>query len=167
MKGKFIAPINFENARITFKNFEGREGRFNRNGERNFAVIIDDPDLANKLRDDGWNVRIKEAREEGDRPFMTLQVAVSFRSFPNIPPAEIYLYTNKARRKLNEETVGNLDFIEIQNIDMTIRPRFWEDDNGVTHIKAYLKEMHVTQASSPWEDKYAEYEAPEENLPFD
>lgn len=159
-------PVNFENAKIMFKNFEGREGRYNRKGDRNFVVVIEDPEVARDLSDDGWNVRISEPREEGDKPFMTLQVAVSFRTFPSIPPAEIFVYTKKARRRLNEDTVGELDFMEIGNIDLTIRPRFWTDDAGNEHVKAYLKEMHVTPIESPWSDKYAEYESPSE-VPFD
>ena len=164
--GKRAVPVNFEDAHITFKNFEGRESRYNRKGDRNFCIVIEDSDVARSLSEDGWNVRIAEPREEGDKPFMTLPVAVSFRSFPSIPPVEIYVYTkNKSRKRLTEETVGELDFMEIGHIDLTIRPRFWEDDSGNEHVKAYLKEMHVMPVESPWLEKYAEYESPEE-LPF-
>ena len=164
--GKRAVPINFENAKIMFKNFEGREGRYNRKGDRNFVIVFDDVETARKLKDDGWNIRFTEPREEGDKPFMSLQVAVSFRSFPSIPPAEIFVYTKRARRRLTEDTVAELDFMEIGNVDLTIRPRFWLDDTGNEHVKAYLKEMHVTPVESPWSDKYAEYESPSE-IPFD
>ena len=162
MSRNAVMPVNFENARIIFKNFEGRESRYNRSGDRNFSVVIDDPAEGHYLADLGWNVRIREPREEGEKPMMSIQVAISFRSFPNIPPAEIYVYTRKSRRKLTEETVQELDYMEIRNVDLTIRPRFWTDDNGETHIKAYLKEMHVTMEESAWEEKYAAYEYPEE-----
>ena len=147
-------PVDFENAQITYKNFEGREGRYNRAGDRNFSIVIDDSDLANKLAEDGWNIRIREPRNEGEKPDYTLPVTVSFREIPNIPPVEIYIYTNRSRRRLDEETVGDLDHMALESIDLTIRPRFWEDDNGNTRVKAYLKEMHVKPVESHWANKW-------------
>ena len=158
VKRRNIPPVSFENASIIFRNFEGRDSKYNRAGDRNFAVVIEDQEMAQRLLDDGWNVRIREPREEGDRPLTTISVAVRFESFPNVPPAKIFVYTNHNRVEMTEENVSELDFAEIQNVDLTIRPRFWEDDAGETHIKAYLKEMHVTLVDSPWESKYSEYE---------
>ena len=69
--------IVIENARIGFRNFSGKEGKFNPAGRRNFCVFVDS-DLGQKLEEDGWNVRWLEPRDENEERQAYLQVAVSY-----------------------------------------------------------------------------------------
>ena len=62
--------LQIDNAHIIFRNFSGEASKFNREGDRNFALRIFDQDIADKLLDLGWNVKIKPPREEGEDPFM-------------------------------------------------------------------------------------------------
>lgn len=154
--------IKIENAHILFRNFSGRESKYNRAGQRNFCVYIDDPDLAQSLIDDGWNIRVREPREEGEAPRHYLQVTVSF---DNIPPT-VYMLTKRKKVKLDEESIDTLDFAEIRNIDLTIRPYNWIIQEGTKNeksgVKAYLRTMYVIIDEDEFAEKYAGDEYPQE-----
>lgn len=152
MAYKAVDNIVIENAKIIFRNFEGKETKFNRAGARNFCVVIEDPQMAQKLIDDGWNIRTLRARDEYEEPRHYIPVTVSFN---NIPP-KIYIITKKNKAEITEDTVSNLDYVEIRNADLIIRPYNWEV-NGKTGIKAYLKTMYITLEEDEFAEKYDHY----------
>lgn len=133
--------LQIDNARIVYRNFSGVGSKFNREGDRNFAVIIEDEETAQKLADDGWNVKIKPPRDEEDTPFMFLPVKVKF----NDRGPAAYLKSGAAEPvRLNEETIGCLDDIDILNVNLDIRPYNWEV-NGKEGRTAYLQAIQVFQ----------------------
>mgnify|MGYP004673128181 FL=1 len=145
--------IYFENAEITFKNFSGRPTKYQRQeGFRTFSVVVDDPDMAQRLSEDGWNVRILRPRNEEDTPRHVLDVSINFNFWKK---PEIYMICDSHKTKLDEEDLDILDGADIVTSDIVVRPRLW-DDNGTTRIKAYLQELYVTIHQSRFAAKYAD-----------
>lgn len=145
--------ITIENARIGFRNFSGKEGKFNPAGRRNFCLFVD-TELGKILEEDGWNVRLLEPKDKNDDPQPYLQVAVSY---DNIPP-KIVLITKNGKTILDENSVNILDWAEIESVDIIVRPYNWTV-NGKQGVKAYVKSMYVTLVEDEFESKY--YDVPD------
>lgn len=149
--------LQIDDARIIFRNFEGRGDKFNREGDRNFSLLIEDPNTADALIKEGWNVKIKEGRDEDDGPFMRLPIKVKFTDYgPNV-----YLITGGRRNELDEESIACLDNIDIESVDMDIRPYDWEV-NGRTGRTAYLQSMQVIQRIDRFAARYADMQEKED-----
>lgn len=152
--------LQIDDARIIYRNFRGEGSQFNREGDRNFAVIISDQEIADALMNDvnefgvGWNVKIKPPREEGDQPFMFLPVKVKF----NGRGPHIHLQTGRNRVKLDEESIDMLDKIDISSVDLDIRP-YDDEFGGKPFRSAYLMSILVRQDVR---DRFAEEDYPEE-----
>lgn len=143
--------LQIDDARIAFRNFRGEGDKYNREGDRNFALIIPTEDLADRLDKEGWNVKIRDPKEEGDLPFMYLPVKVKF----NDRGPQVYLRTGDAVNRLDEESVDILDDIDILGVNLDIRPYDWEV-NGKTGRTAYLQSIEVIQEIDRFAARYAE-----------
>lgn len=150
--------LKIENANILFPNFAGNETQYNRAGDRNFCVEIDET-VVNRLVKDGWNVKTLAPRdeEEEEKERYYIQVSVSFR---NRPP-KIMLITRRAKTELDEESVKSLDFLDYRNdvreVDLIISPYNWEV-NGKSGVKGYLKTAYVEIEEDEFAEKYADRE---------
>lgn len=151
---------NVDGRDIIFKNFEGRGDTFNREGDRNFSLRLRDPDTVDELLELGWKVKIKDGREDDEGPFMRLPIKVKFTEYgPNV-----YLWTGNRRNELDEESIRTLDQIEIDHVNMDIRPYDW-NINGRTGRTAYLQTIEVFQRVNRFDERYARMNDGEK-LPF-
>ena len=151
---KMVRPVNLENVRIGFRNFEGREGMYNKEGDRSFAVFLD-PELADTLSKEGWHVKYPKEREnvgpdpdsDGREPY--IQVSVGFEYYP----ANIFVISNDNVTRMDESEVAMLDWAEIEKVDLVLRPYEWTV-NGNNGVKAYLKSGYFTIVTDVFAEKY-------------
>lgn len=150
--------LQIDDARIVYRNFSGIGSKYNREGDRNFAVVIDNQEDVEKLVENGWNVKIKPPRDEDDSPFMYLPVKIKF----NDRGPNAYLMTGKRMNRLDEESISCLDDIDIRSVDLDIRPYDWTVQEGTPNEKsgrsAYLQSIKVTQEIDRFAAGFAEEE---------
>ena len=146
--------LQIDDARIIYRNFSGAPSKFNREGDRNFAIVIPDIESKDALVSEGWNVKVKPPREEGDTPFMYLPVKIKF----NDRGPSVYLSTGKKMTRLDENTISCLDDVDILSVDLDIRPYDW-DINGKTGRTAYLQSIKVTQEIDRFASRFEDEEA--------
>lgn len=150
--------LTFEGAEIGFRNFEGREGMYNKKGDRSFVVFLEEND-ANELYSKGWNVKFPKDNDNIDpeddvrNPYLQITVALD-----SMYPAQVWMISpqNEGTHNntlLGEEEVGMLDWAELANVDLVVRPYNWEV-NGKTGVKAYLKAGYFEIVTDEFAMKY-------------
>ena len=146
-----VNNINIEGATIIWKNFSGERNKFNP-GKRGFSVVIDDTVMADELRQEGWNVKDRPLQEGADdsEQEWTLPVKLNMNRY-----TQVWLIVGNHKTLLDEDTVSQLDVVDIVNCDISIRPYEWEM-NGRTGIAAYVDSMYVTIRENKFAEKYAD-----------
>ena len=144
--------VTIEDARLVFRNFSGREGQYNRAGDRNFSIILDQ-DTAEDMIRGGWNVKTLKPRDEGDEPTPYITVSVSYKG----RPPKICLVSSRGKTYLDEEAVDILDWSDFVSVDVILTPYDWEV-NGKTGRKAYLSSMYATLLETDLDIKYRDIE---------
>lgn len=140
-----------EDVTIAFRNFEGKEDTYNRAGDRNFAILLDE-DRATQMERDGWNVKYLKARDEDEVPQAYIQVAVSYKA----RPPKIGMVTSKGLTYLGESEVEMLDWVDIEVADVTLNPYEWAV-NGKTGVKAYLQTLFIKIEEDYLQQKWTSY----------
>lgn len=146
-----VNNINIEGALIIWKNFSGERDRFNP-GKRGFSVVIDDETMADDLRNEGWNIKERPLQEGADpsEQEWTLPVKLNMNRY-----TQVWLIVGNHKTLLDENTVSQLDVVDIVNCDISIRPYEWEM-SGRTGITAYVDSMYVTIRENKFAEKYAD-----------
>ena len=146
-----VNNINIEGANIIWKNFSGERDKFNP-GKRGFSVVIDDSVMADELRQEGWNLKERPLQEGADpsEQEWTLPVKLNMNRY-----TQVWLIVGNHKTLLDENTVAQLDVVDIIDCDISIRPYEWEM-SGRTGITAYVDSMYVTIRENKFAEKYAD-----------
>lgn len=145
-----LGNATLENVKIQFRNFAGKAGTYNVEGNRNFAIFLDD-DVAEQMASDGWNVKYLKPREEDEAPQAYLTVKVNFRG----RPPRLFMVTSRNKTQLDEQTAMLLDFADIKTSDVIISAYHY-DVNGKTGVTAYLQAIYCTIQEDYLSLKYAD-----------
>jgi hypothetical protein len=137
-----------DDARLLFRNFSGKEGQYNKEGERSFSVVLT-PTVAEQMIEDGWNVKYLSSRDEEEEDTPIIQVSVRF----DIRPPRVVLITDSGRTQLDEDTIAALDWVDIKVADLIARGYQWSV-NGKSGTKAYLQSLFITIEEDALEKKY-------------
>lgn len=153
-----------------------KDGRVvNDEGNRNFNVILDpiqsemywngervtNPDFGQELAKLGFNVKLQPGRNEEEPTKYKLPVSVSFKS--QYQP-EIYIRANGKNRLCDEDTIAELDRVDLKNVDIVINSGkpYINNKTGQEMLKAWCNKGYFTIIPSRIDSRYAEEEANEE-----
>lgn len=149
MVAKQIDNVTVENAKFIFRpNFEGREEQYNEPGNRYFNIRVPD-NIVDALTADGWNIKWTKEREEyPSEPYLEVTVGFKYR------PPLVILIEDGRETQLTEQTVGLIDTLQFETMDVVIRPYLWESAMG-SGVKAYLKTFYGSLAMDDLQRKYS------------
>lgn len=141
-----------EDVQLMFRNFAGEARQFNDAGKRNFHIFLE-PELAEAMARDGWNVKNLKPKDEDDIVGQAhLKVLVNFRG----RPPQIYMVTAKKKTKLDEDTVMLLDNADIIRADVTINQYEFDPVAQPGKFTAYCDVLYATIRETELDAKYEE-----------
>lgn len=159
MARNYIPELEFEDAKIlggTFKNFSGKAGLYNREGDRSFHVRIPE-DMVERLRDEGWTIKEKAPRTPEEDTLYYMKIRVRYSHKPEEEYRNPLIYKGIAGgeyRLLPERLIGALDHDEIVRCDLVVKPSHYSMTDGREGVTAYLKEMYVTVPGNRFVGRY-------------
>lgn len=146
--------IKIEGAKLILRNFSGVRKEYNEEGNRNFGVLLTD-EHANQLASAGWNIKYLNPRPDDPtqhrQPWLKVKV-----KYGKISPIA-NLITTRGRTRLDENTIGQLDYARYKWIDLIVRPYNYPASNlRPAGTAAYLKAIYVTLQEDDFASKYAD-----------
>lgn len=148
-----VSNINITDGKIAYSNFSGRPTNWNPDGGvRNVTFVIPD-EVAQAIKDDGWNIREQVIDDEGNIRYL-LEAKITFRTRTGQPrDPKIFIVRNDSLVHITEETVATLDRADILSVDAVLGPSYWEW-GGRKGIAAYVNSMYLTIKENPIDEKY-------------
>lgn len=149
---KAIGIMNLKNETVKFRNFKGEGGKFNKKGDRNFKIVLDDA-TADDLENQGFYIK-HAVRNNGE---VEHQLKINVKMDSQWPP-EIKVFTKNGDRDWGADEIGNLDDAMIIGGEVWFNG--YQSPNS-DHKTAWLDEMIVAIQDNVNYDKYrALFDAP-------
>lgn len=134
---------------ITYKNFSGREGEMNKEGDRNFSIVLD-KDTAQYLADRGWYIKVQEPKEGEDAQYRyLLKVRISYKFYE----PTIIKVSDRCKKRVHEKDINDLDQLHIKNVSVRISPSKWKKGSNFG-VAAYVDRMYVEYEEDNFDDDY-------------
>lgn len=143
-----MKDFTLKEIRMAFRNFAGREEKFNPAGARNFLILLEE-DKAAEMAALGWP--IKRMRPRDDEPEGAPFIKVKVRYEPK--PPKIYLVTSRGKTLMDEAALASLDYVDIERADVTLNPYEW-DINGNEGVTAYVKTLFIKAVEDYLEEEW-------------
>lgn len=141
-----VNNITIEGTKLIFRNFAGNPDDYNKTGGLRTTGVLIPNEIAESMKAEGWNIKYLKPRDPQDEPQAFLTVKCKFGK---IQPT-IYICTERGKTRLDEETVQSIDYAEIRDVDIVIRP--YEYEPGC--ISAYIKTLYVNIIEDEFAYKY-------------
>lgn len=144
-----IPDIEIRNAVICWTNFAAdRDKNF---GKRSFSLVLPE-DVAMRLKDEGWNIKEYDDPEtENGRKYLT-EIVVNFEHDDKDmdPDVSVFIEFDGRRSEVRygRETVGDLDDMNFERVDINISGSYNHRGLGPYKYKGYLNVFRGIQAKS-------------------
>lgn len=140
-------------------NFTGAPTKVNPAGGKRTLNLALSAEAAGHLKDEGWNVRMRESSNPDEPPLYFTEIAINFLS--KFPPEIVVINTsNKTKTRYDADMAGELDHMVIDRVKkLVVHP--WE--HGVANSagstkKGYLQFLEVIpQPPRYMDDEYEDY----------
>lgn len=152
-----MANINFENAQLRYRNFEGRKDVFNEAGKRNFWIALDQ-EQAEDLESQGFNIRWPKENPDIDpmedtrQPMIKVNVLFNQYGPKIVQVREMPNGQFEKRVEYTEDIAQLLDVARMSNVDISTRSFEYDDTQHKQSL--YLQEMYFEMDAGGFENKY-------------
>lgn len=163
--GKKLPNLTLEDVKFFGRpNFSGEMDQF-KDDRRKFTILIPN-EVADQLREMGWNVKTTIPQKEDQEPLSHLKVMVDFgyqkghEGDPNYERGpDCWILMGEDREKLTSKTVGLLDRSRVETMDMEIRAWNYnaldvENDGATPEYSARLVTLVATIRPNILDNKY-------------
>ena len=151
-----IKDVVLEDSRLYFHNFDGKS-QYHNSGDIEYGVVIDDPDFAEALAKEGWDIRVKEYDDGNKRYYIKAKINFDPRRKKDnslieefVPSVFVYVedsesmvqITSKEEMAMYETNPESNTRVDVVKVDCQLAAKYSE--MPTPHIVAYTRHLVLT-----------------------